>query len=127
MLLPMGAAFFIGLVGAVAVGYRTGYSLGSLLMGATLVAAMAGLAGSVLQFLPQRAFLPAAVIAGVILGLLVPPALHWLEVMGFGTVRDPVAIVWPVAIVTALIWSRASGMNVPTMRKRPDLDGPRAR
>jgi len=125
--LPIAAAFTVGLIGAVAVGYRSGYSFGSLVMGATLVAAMTGLAASVLQFLPQRGFVPAAVVAGVVLGLLATAAMQWAEVVGFGTLREPVAIVWPVAIVTGLLLSRASGMDAPKMRNRPDLDGPRAR
>ena len=125
--LPILAAFAIALIGGIAVGLRPGYSFQALLIGATLVAAMTGLAGSVLQFLPRRGFMPTAIIAGVILGVIVTPMLDWAQVLGFGRVREPVAIIWPVAIVTGLIWSRSSGMDAPTMRRRPDLDGRRAR
>lgn len=121
--MPIVAAFVIALVGGVAVGFRPGYSFGTLFMGATIVAAMTGLAASVLQFLPQRAFLFVAAIAGSILGLLVPPMLQWAEVLGFGDVRGPVSLVWPVAAVTALLLSRASGMQLPRLRRpRANLD-----
>jgi hypothetical protein len=116
--LPIVAAFVIALLGAMAVGLRPGYPFDVLLIGATMAAAMTGLAASVLQFLPQRYFLPTAVLAGCVLGLLVAPMLNWAQVLGFGDVRGAAAVVWPVAVVTALLLSRASGLDFPTMRRR---------
>lgn len=116
--LPIVAAFVIALLGAVAVGLRPGYPFDTLLIGATMAAAMTGLAASVLQFLPQRYFLPTAVIAGCVLGLLIAPMLNWAQVFGFGDVRNAAAVVWPVAVVAALLLSRASGLDFPTMRRR---------
>lgn len=76
-----------------------------------------------LQFLPQRSFLPAAIIAGSVLGLLVAPMLSWAEVIGFGEVRGAAIVVWPLAAVAGLLLSRASGMDFSTMRRRrPSLD-----
>jgi len=121
--MPLISAFVIALLGAMAVGLRPGYAFGSLLLGATIVSAMTGLAASVLQFLPQRHFLPAAIVAGCILGLMVAPMLGWAEVLGFGRVRGAASVVWPVAAVSGLLLSRASGMDFPAMRRRrPRLD-----
>ncbi len=126
--MPIAAAFVIALIGSVAVGLRPGYSFGSLLMAATIVAAMTGLAASVLQFLPQRSFMPAATLSGVILGLMVGPMMNWAQVLGFGDVRGPASVVWPVAVVTGLLWSRTAGLDFPTMRRRrSEIDHPRAR
>lgn len=126
--MPIVSAFAIALIGAVAVGLRPGYPFSSLLIGAAIVAAMTGLAASVLQFLPQRHFMPTAIIAGVILGLMVGPMMNWAQVLGFGDVRSPASVVWPVAVVTGLLWSRASGLDFPTMRRRrSEIDQPRAR
>jgi len=116
--MPIVSAFVIALLGAVAVGLRPGYPFGALLMGATIVAAMTGLAASVLQFLPQRHFLPAAIAVGCLSGLLVVPMLNWAQVLGLGHVRNAAAVVWPVAVVVALLLSRASGLDFPTMRRR---------
>jgi hypothetical protein len=116
--MPMAAAFTIALIGAVAVGLRPGYPFGALVLGATIVAAMTGLAASVLQFLPPRYFLPVSAVAGSALGLLVAPMLGMAQVLGFGDVRAPAALIWPVATVTALVLSRASGMLLPPLRHR---------
>jgi hypothetical protein len=116
--MPIVSAFVIALLGAVAVGLRPGYPFDMLIIGATIVAAMTGIAASVLQFLPQRRFLPAAITAGVILGLLVAPMLNWAQVLGYGDVRGVAAVVWPVAVVAGLLLSRASGLDFPTMRRR---------
>jgi hypothetical protein len=116
--MPIVSAFVIALLGAVAVGLRPGYPFDMLIIGAAIVAAMTGIAASVLQFLPQRHFLPAAIAAGVILGLLVAPMLNWAQVLGFGDVRGTASIVWPVAAVAGLLLSRASGLDFPTMRRR---------
>jgi hypothetical protein len=116
--MPLVSAFVIALIGAVAVGLRPGYPFVTLLIGATIVSAMTGLAASVLQFLPQRLFLPTAVVAGSVLGLLVVPMLGWAEVFGFGDVRAAAALVWPVAAVAGLLLSRASGLDFPTTRRR---------
>jgi hypothetical protein len=72
----------------------------------------------VLQFLPQRHFLPAAIVSGCALGLLVAPMLHWTQAIGFGDVRGAVSVVWPVAAVSGLLLSRAAGLDFPTMRHR---------
>jgi hypothetical protein len=126
--MPILSAFVIALIGGIAVGLRPGYSFGTLFVGATLVAAMTGLAASVLQFLPQRYFMPVAIVAGVILGWMVSPMLNWAQVMGFGDVRGPASLIWPIAIVTGLLWSRSAGLDFPTMRRsRTELHQPRAR
>jgi hypothetical protein len=116
--LPIVAAFVIALIGALAVGLRPGYAFDTLLIGATIAAAMTGLSASVLQFLPQRLFMPVAVVAGAVLGLLVAPMLTWAQVLGFGEVRGAASLVWPAAVVSALLLSRASGLDFPTMRRR---------
>jgi hypothetical protein len=116
--MPIVFSFLIALVGAAAVGLRPGYPFATLLMGATIVAAMTGLAASVLQFLPQRLFLPTAIAAGCVLGLLVAPMLNWAEVLGFGDARGAASVVWPLAAVVGLLLSRASGLDFPTMRRR---------
>jgi hypothetical protein len=120
--MPIAAAFVIALVGGMAVGLRPGYSFGSLVMAATIVAAMTGLAASVLQFLPNRRFDLVAVIVGCVLGLLVPPMLAWAQVLGVGPVRGAASVVWPVAVVTALLISHGAGMQMPRLRGgRPGL------
>jgi hypothetical protein len=116
--LPIAATFVIALLGAAAVGFRPGYAFSTLLLGAVIVAAMAGIAASVLQFLPQRLFLPSAIVAGSVLGLLVAPMLNWTQVLGWGDVRGAASIVWPVAAVAGLLLSRAAGLDFPTMRRR---------
>lgn len=122
-LLPILYAFIIALVGAVAVGLRPGYPFGALLLGATIVAAMTGFASAILQFSPQRYFPIVAVVAGCVLGLIVGPMLGWAQVLGFGGVREPVLLIWPLAIVSALLLSRESGMRLPTAhRRRPGLE-----
>lgn len=122
-LMPMGSAFVIALLGAVAVGLRPGYTFGTLLLGATIAAAMAGLAASAAQFLPGRYFLPTAVIGGSILGLVVAAMLRAARVLDFGDVHDATALIWPVAIVSALMLSRSWGMHLPRLRRT----GPRRR
>lgn len=116
--MPIASTFVIALLGAVAVGFRPGYPFDTLLLGAVLVSAMTGIAASVLQFLPQRLFLPAAIAAGCVLGLLVAPMLNWAQVLGWGDVRGAASLVWPVAAVSGLLLSRAAGLDVPTMRRR---------
>jgi hypothetical protein len=116
--MPIASTFVIALLGAVAVGFRPGYPFDTLLLGAVLVSAMTGIAASVLQFLPQRLFLPAAIAAGCVLGLLVAPMLNWAQVLGWGDVRGAASLVWPVAAVSGLLLSRAAGLDFPTMRRR---------
>lgn len=125
--LPIVAAFTIALIGAVAVGFRPGYAFSTLFIGATTVAAMTGLAVSVLQFLPPRYFLPTAIVSSVILGLLVTQILRWSAILGFGLAQDAVALVWPVAIMAGLFWGHATGMDFPTIRRRSTVEQPRAR
>ena len=117
-LIPIASAFVIAIIGALAVGFRPGYPFGALLLGATTIAAMTGLAASVIQFVPQRYYLLAAIVAGTAVGLLVGPLLAMAEVIGFGDVRGASALVWPVAAVASLILSRASGMQLPSLRRR---------
>ena len=115
--IPIASAFVIAIVGALAVGFRSGYPFGALLLGATTVAAMTGLASSVLQFVPPRHYLIAAAVAGTLLGLLVGPLLAAAETIGFGDVRGITALIWPVAVVAGLVLSRLSGMQLPTPRR----------
>lgn len=117
-LIPMIAGFVIALAGAVIFAFRPGFPFGTLVLGATIVAAMTGLAASALQFLPKRYFLAVAVVAGSIMGLLVALMLRWAEELGFGDVRGTTTFVWPVATVAALLLSRASGMRLPSLRRR---------
>jgi hypothetical protein len=79
---------------------------------------MAGLAASVVQFLPPRHFFLFAVIAGCGLGLLVEPALDAARGLGFGDVRQSTSLIWPVAAVTALLLSRSAGLAIPRLRRR---------
>ena len=118
--MPLGVAFLIALVGALALGLRPGYPFATLLIGATIAAAMTGIAASVLQFLPQRGFVPAAILGGAALGLIVTPLLTWADALGVGDARRAVAIVWPVAVVAGLLLSRASGLDFPSPRRRRD-------
>jgi hypothetical protein len=117
-LVPIVFAFALALAGALALGFRPGYPFGPLLFGATIVAAMSGIAASVLQFLPQRYFVLFGLAAGTLLGLLVTPLLGVAETLEFGEVRGAVAWVWPIALVAALLWSRALGMRLPALRRR---------
>ena len=116
--LPIVSAFVLALIGAVAVGLRPGYSFEALLIGATLTAAMVGVAASVLQFVPQRTFLLFAIITGCALGLMVDPTLHAARGLGFGDVRQATSLICPVAAVAALIVSRSAGLALPTLRRR---------
>jgi hypothetical protein len=116
--MPMVSAFCLALIGAVAVGLRPGYSFGMLMLGATISAAMAGLAASVAQFLPRRYYFVAIVIGGCVMGLVVGGMLRAARVLEFGAVRDATALIWPVAIVTALVLSRNWGMHLPRLRRR---------
>jgi hypothetical protein len=126
-LVPILSAFVIALLGAMAIGLRPGYSFGTLLLGATIVSAMTGLAASVLQFLPSRYFLPGAIVLGGGLGLMVGAMLGWAHALDFGAVRSTVDLVWPVAAVTGLLISRASGMQLPALRRRRRIDSPHVR
>ena len=119
MTIPLVAGFLLALGGALIVGLRPGYPFTTLLIGATIVAAMAGLAASVLQLLPQRHFILAAVIAGSLLGLVVAPLLSTVEALGAGDVRGAATFVWPAALVAALLLSRAAGLRMPPRRRRP--------
>jgi hypothetical protein len=116
--IPMASAFIFALAGAVAVGLRPGYPFGGLLLGATAVAAMAGLGASAIQFVPRRYFVPVAVLGGTALGLLVALLLGAADGLYVGDVRGSVTAVWPAAVVGALLLSRASGMRMPGLRRR---------
>lgn len=121
--IPIISAFVVALIGGIAVGLRPGYPFGSILIGAAIVAAMTGLASSVLQFVSNRFYLLAATIVGVALGLLVPPMLGMAEVIGFGDVRGAASVVWPVAVVVGLVLSHEAGMQLPRLRRwRPRLN-----
>ena len=117
-LIPMTSAFVIALLGAVAVGLKPGYPFGTLVFGATIVAAVTGIAASVLQFLPDRHYALVAVVAGVSLGFLVARMMGIAEALGFGDVRRVSTVVWPTAVVAALLISRAFGMHLPRFRRR---------
>lgn len=124
--MAMVSAFVIALVGATAVGLRPGYPFGTLLLGATILAAMTGMAASVLQFLPQRYFFSATIAGGIALGLLVATLLRAARVLDFGDVHGATIVVWPVAAVVALFLGRASGMQMAKLRRRrTNLDHPR--
>jgi|SRR5690606_2656927 len=117
-LMPIVYAFIIALVGGVAVGMRPGYPFESILLGATIAAAMTGLAATMVQFVPQRYFVLAASVGGALLGLVAGQMLGWARVLDFGPVRGPFLIVLPVAIVAGLLLSRATGMRLPSLRRR---------
>jgi len=121
-LVPIVYAFVIALIGAVAVGLRPGYPFGALLLGATIVSAMTGLAASVLQFLAPRYFLVGAIVLGTTLGLLVGFMMRSADVLNFGDVRTAANLVWPVAVVAGLVLSRMSGMRLPSAWRRRKLD-----
>lgn len=115
--MPMVSAFVIALVGAVAVGLRPGYGFAPLLLGATIASAMTGMAASALQFLPQRYFLPAAILGGSLTGLVVGALLQAAQVLDTGPVRGMTLGVWPATVVAALVVSRVSGMKLPRLRR----------
>ncbi|MCC7008804.1 MAG: hypothetical protein IT184_08315 [Acidobacteria bacterium] len=118
---PLALAFVLAVAGALATGMRPGWPFSTLLIGATLAAAMTGLVASVLQFLPERLYLPFAILAGAVVALFVSASLQAIEVMGFGSVRDTTVYVWPVAAIVTLLVSRASGMRLPSLRRRRSL------
>jgi hypothetical protein len=111
--MPIVSAFVIALIGAMAVGLRPGFPFSALLLGATLVAALTGVAASVLQFASERYFSAAAILTGAALGMLVPTLMDLAQSIGFGDLRGGSAVVWPVAAVVGLLFSRSSGMRLP--------------
>ena len=121
-LIPIATAFVVALVGATAIGLRPGYSFGTLLTGATMVAAVTGIVATVLEFLARHHFVPAAIVVGTIAGLLVAPLLGITQTLGIGDTRDPVIVVWPIATVAGLLFSRAAGMQLPALRRRPRME-----
>ena len=117
-LMPMISAFVIALAGSLIFGLRPGFPFGALLLGSTVAAAMTGVTASVLQFLPQKYFIPAAIAAAVLLGGLVTAMLTVTESLGFGGVRRGMLLVWALSIGVGLLWSRAAGMRLPPLRRR---------
>jgi hypothetical protein len=116
---PMAIAFVIAMIGAAAVGIRPGSSAadwGPLLLGAALAGAMTGIVATIMQFLPQRLFLPSAVVAGMIVAFGVSALLYAAGAIWLAPVPTATVYVWAGAAIAALLVSRASGLRLPPVR-----------
>jgi hypothetical protein len=115
---PIFMAFAIAATGAVVIGLRSGGPWPPIVVGVMLAAAMTGILGVVLQFLPQRLFMPLTILSGIAVGLLISVALYAFEVMGFGAAPRSTIVVWPIATIFALLISRRDGLRVSAIRTR---------
>ena len=113
---PMAIAFALSLISVLILEFRPGFDasiLWPVVIGAMLTAAITGIIVTAMQFLPQRFFLPMAIVAGVAVALLVPGLLTTLSRLGLVSLRAPTTLVWPLASVTGLLISRAAGVRFP--------------
>ena len=116
---PMAIAFVIAIFGAAAVGIRPGSGSGDwgpILVGAALAAAMTGIAASIMQFLPQRLFVAAAVVGCMVVALSVSALLYAAGTIWLAPIPTATVFVWAASAFVALVVTRASGVRLPPVR-----------
>lgn len=117
---PMALTFVAALLGASVVEIRPGAGAAdwaSILVGAALAAATTGIAAAILQFLPQRLFVPAAAVGGMAVAFCVSALLYAAEG------------IWlrPIPAVTTFVWAGASIVCAdgdPPRGRTPDAPPP---
>jgi hypothetical protein len=115
----MTLTFVVALLGASVVEIRPGSSAAdwaSILVGAALAAAMTGIAAAILQFLPQRLFVPAAAAGGVAVALCVSALLDAGEGIWLRPIAAVTTLVWAGASIVALMVTRRAGVRLPPLR-----------
>ena len=116
---PMAIAFLIAIFGAAAIAIRPGSSAvdwGPIVVGGAMAAAMTGIVASIAQFLPQRLFVAAAVVGGMVVAFIVSALLYAAGTIGLAPIAPATAFVWAAAAVVALLVTRASGVRLPPVR-----------
>ena len=85
-------------------------------VGAALTAAATGIVASTLQFLKQRYFAVFTIVASAVIWLLVSMLVAAFSYDWFSPASRRMSVAWPIGAATALILSRASGMQAPRLR-----------
>jgi hypothetical protein len=88
-----------------------------IVIGSTLTAATTGIIAAAMQFLPKRWFNVCTVLASVVTWMLVSRLLSTFGHLWQIPIAGRVGIAWAVGSATALILSRASGMQLPRLRR----------
>src|SRR5262245_6435350 len=118
---PMAIAFVLAFAGALILTIPSGFHsalLRPIVVGSILTAAMTGLVGSGLQFLPPRLtarFAVVTLIAAAAVALVVHVVLKAGGSTFIGPVSTFLAFVWLTASAVALLVARASGMRLPVV------------
>ena len=116
---PMALAFVVALLGAAAVEIRPGAGAadwGAIFVGATVAAAMTGIAAAIVQFLPERMFVAAAVVGGMAVAFCVSALLYAADSIWLRPITAATAFVWAGASITALVVTRRAGVRLPPLR-----------